>query len=192
MGTTPSGSYSINESGEKTFSKRNTIFNYGCLFTEVFNNASSSRKNYAKQHNIPYKDFSLPFFASNDEYFVFEDSKTHSNESDANMNVSGITKLFEDVSGRSIKGISVYTIDQKFTNKNMKDKLIELKQANKSYTVIGKCMGHYFTILDCDDKGNISYSMIHDPQSQIYYNWYKNFKAELEKNGVNTLIVIEQ
>lgn len=74
----------------------------------------------------------------------------------------------------------------------MKDKLIELKQANKSYTVIGKCMGHYFTILDCDDKGNISYSMIHDPQSQIYYNWYKNFKAELEKNGVNTLIVIEQ
>ena len=193
MGTTPSGKYTVDESGNRTFTVRNTIFSYGCLFVEVFNNANSTRKDYAQKNNFPYKDFALQYFAACDDYFAFSDNHYNENETNADMTYSGIKKLTSDVSGLPVKSLTIINRGANFSSADMKNKLVELKKADQQYRVIGRCNGHYFTILDCTDDGQLSYEMIHDPQNQqLYYNWYKGFKNKLQTSGVDQLIIIEQ
>ncbi len=206
MGHTPSGKYEFDGDGNKVITARNTIFDCGCLFVEIYNNALTARKKrvadakkYCEQHNITFNEApSLESLAGDDKYFYIKDNP-EKNESDANMSYDGMLNLWKDTSGKSIKNLRVINLgvnsNGEYDSENMsaadiKLRLRLIRNAKQGYTVIGKCDGHYFTILDCDDDGNLTYSEIHDPQSQIYYHWYEGFKKDLNVNGVNQLIII--
>ena len=97
MGATPSGKYEVDEDGNKTITKQNTIGSFGCLFTEVYNNAMGEIKDYCKQHNIPFHDPGLKAFSKNDNYFNYYDHGNDAidprNETDANMDKECIKNL---------------------------------------------------------------------------------------------------
>ena len=214
MGHTPSGKYKIDGDGNKKFTTRNTIFAFGCLFTEIYNNALTARekrvaaaKKYCEQHDITFNEApSFESLAGDDKYFYIKDNP-EKNESDANMGYDGMLNLWKDTSGESVKNFKIINLgvnskgehdSENMSASEIKFRLRLIRNAKQGYTVIGRCDGHYFTILDCDDDGNLTYSEIHDPQAQIYYHWYEGnptagtngFKKDLNVNGVNQLIII--
>ena len=192
MGTTPSGEYYIDDDGNKIYTKRNTIGKFGCLFTEIYNNALSERKRYCNQHNIPFNATELKSYASLDKYFSYYDHANDQvnpyNESDANMTMDTMKKLFEDISGKKVNHI--LKIDKKSTISVL---LNVIKNSDKQIKVIGHCNGHFFTITDISENGALDIEMIHDPQLRTNGNksWYEKFDKTLKTNGVDAIWLID-
>ncbi|WP_407436666.1 RHS repeat domain-containing protein [Treponema sp.] len=208
MGKTPSGKYEIDENGSKTVTKQNTIGAFGCLFTEIYNNAMTARKKrtsdarrYCEQHNIPFYEPSLESFAGNDKYFNYYDHANDTvnprNETDANMDRNTIEALYEDVSGKKANHIMAVTKQSTITVL-----LKVIKDSPKGVTVIGRCNGHFFTILNVNndggftgEDGELDLHFIHDPQinkgTPGYEKFYKDFYNKLKLQGPDRIWVID-
>ena len=192
MGSTPSGKYDIDDEGNKIYTKRNTIGGYGCLFTEIYNLALSTRKKYCDQHNIKFNEPGINTYSPIDAYYSIYDHSNDIdnpyNESDANMTTETAKKLYYDVSGQKLNHLI------RVTNKSTISTLLKvIKNSNKEVKVIGHCNGHFFTITDVADNGDLEIEMIHDPQVRLpgYESWYKQFDKKLKAEGVDELWIMD-
>ena len=142
-------------------------------------------KYYCEQHNIPFHDPGLKAFSKNDNYFNYYDHGNDAidprNETDANMDKECIKKLYEAASGRKVNHITCVT-----QKSSIPTFLKLIKSSKNKITVIGRCMGHFFTIRNVNadgeltgENGELDIRFLHDPQintgTEFYKNYYENF-----------------
>ena len=182
------GLYDVDDNGKLYITKYNTIYRYGCLFTECMNNANSERQKYCEQHNIKFKKSMISDFAPLNKFYEFTPNDNNPYETDSNMSSDTFKLLYETVAGKKINHL--LRVTKKTTITAL---LFAIQQSNKEVTVIGHCKGHYFTILGVNSDGSLNTDLIQDPQdpTKVGKKWYAEFENELKTKGVDQLWIID-